>query len=352
MKQVKPITQLSLFGVHQIEAQLDRIGDPLVVIAKYVDFNIFRTQLETALDWDASKPQVGRPRYDMVAMFKMLFLQHLYGLSDQALEFQITDRASFRRFLNWGDGQAPDATTFRQFREELIEAKCCDALFQAVLDRLNDAGFICNKGVMTDAVVHEVPIRQETPKQKEIVKQGELPEEWSKPAVAAQKDLDATWGEKRGEQFFGYKNHILADACSKVILKYTVTGANVHDSQATSILLRDESLRGQPIWGDSAYHNEELAKLYKSLDMIDMTNERAYRNHPLNEAQEAMNRIRSTVRARVEHIFGYMDNSMNGLYNEVIGFARNSFKIGMTNITFNLCRMVQLLSGKAQLLKV
>lgn len=56
-------------------------------------------------------------------MFKILVLQALYSLSDEATEFQIKDRLSFQRFLGLRlDGRVPDATTVWLFREQLVKA--------------------------------------------------------------------------------------------------------------------------------------------------------------------------------------------------------------------------------------
>ena len=41
----------------------------------------------------------GRPRFAPLLTFKVLVLQSLHGLADDALCFQITDRNSFRAFL-------------------------------------------------------------------------------------------------------------------------------------------------------------------------------------------------------------------------------------------------------------
>jgi IS5 family transposase len=37
-------------------------------------------------------------------MFKILILQQLYNISDEALEYQVKDRLSFMEFLNLGLG--------------------------------------------------------------------------------------------------------------------------------------------------------------------------------------------------------------------------------------------------------
>lgn len=46
-----------------------------------------------------------------------------------------------------------------------------------------------------------------------------------------QKDIDARWTKKRGHHYYGYKNHINVDVKHKLIRRYQVTSAEVHDSQ-------------------------------------------------------------------------------------------------------------------------
>jgi len=40
--------------------------------------------------------------------------------------------------------------------------------------------------------------------------------------------------------------------------------------------------------------------------------EKGYRNKPLSEKQKASNKEKSRTRARVKHLFGFVENSMNG----------------------------------------
>src|SRR5262245_48864630 len=74
--------------------------------------------------------------------------------------------------------------------------------------------------------------------ENETVKAGQTPTEWEKnPAKLRQKDRDARWTKKHGNSFFGYKNHVNVDARHKLIGRYEVTDAAVHDSQALDALL-------------------------------------------------------------------------------------------------------------------
>ena len=106
--------------------------------------------------------------------------------------------------------------------------------------------------------------------------------------------------------------------------------------------LLTEKDEGQPLYADSAYTGEDQEKVYKKKKVINKINEKGYRNNPLTEEQKANNKEKSKTRARVEHLFGFVENSMNGSFIRTIGIARAKAKIGMMNLTYNICRCVQL----------
>lgn len=66
--------------------------------------------------------------------------------------------------------------------------------------------------------------------------------------------------------------------------------------------------------------------------------ERGARGITLTKKQKISNRKKSKIRARVEHVFDFMTNSMKGIYVRAIGLARATFSIIMMNLTYNLCR--------------
>ena len=74
--------------------------------------------------------------------------------------------------------------------------------------------------------------------------------------------------------------------------------------------------------------------------------ERAYRNRPLTEEQKESNRQKSKIRARIEHVFGYMSQSMKGFYLRYIGRRRNVAAIGLINLIDNLARYEQIVRLK------
>ena len=86
----------SVFESENQSSRLNVIGNPLERLSSLVDFEIFRPTLEASLFTGERKGNAGRPPIDCVLMFKILFLQRYYGLSDHQIEYQIVDRTSFR----------------------------------------------------------------------------------------------------------------------------------------------------------------------------------------------------------------------------------------------------------------
>jgi IS5 family transposase len=200
-----------------------------------------------------------------------------------------------------------------------------------------------NEGKIIDASFVEVPRQRNNREENKQIRQGEIPERFeANPHVKSQKDIDARWTKKNNVNFFGYKNHARQDAGSKFITGYKVTDASVHDSQATEELL-DENDKGEDFYADSAYSGEPQEKIIAGKEMNNMVCEKGARNRPLTEAQIASNREKSKVRSRVEHIFGFMEMSMNGMYIHCIGIKRASAIIGLMNLTYNMFRKIQLM---------
>jgi IS5 family transposase len=78
------------------------------------------------------------------------------------------------------------------------------------------------------------------------------------------------------------------------------------------------------------------------MKVINKVIEKGYRNKPFCEKQKASNKEKTRTRARVEHLFGFVENSMNGSFVRTIGLERARVKIGMVKLTYNICRCVQL----------
>ena len=235
------------------------------MIDRVVPFESFRAEIEAAVltPADEKKSNAGRKPIDVIVMFRMLVLQSLYNLSDEQAEYQVHDRMSFTRFLRLGfEDSIPDATTLWLFRETLAKAGLIERLFERFGHHLEAKGYIARGGQMVDATIVPVPKQRNSREENEAVKIGKTPEEWEKdPAKNRQKDKDARWTKKHGKSFFGYKNHVNADARHKLIRQYDVTDASVHDSQKFDALVNQANTSAD-VYADSAYRSTETeAKL-------------------------------------------------------------------------------------------
>ena len=85
------------FDIEYRLEQLSKCGDPLVKLKEIVPWTSFRNELSKIHEKER-KSTAGRKPYDTVLMFKILILQSLYNLSDEAMEYQVRDRLSFMRF--------------------------------------------------------------------------------------------------------------------------------------------------------------------------------------------------------------------------------------------------------------
>lgn len=114
----------------------------------------------------------------------------------------------------------------------------------------------------------------------------------------------------------------------------------MHDSQALDDLLEEKD-KGQDFYADSAYTGKEQEKTVDKYGMSNKVHEKGYRNKSLTEEQKIRNREKSKIRARVGHVFGFMEQSMNGLVVKSIGINRATGIIGLINLTYNLFRYEQ-----------
>lgn len=317
--------------------KLSELGDSLERLNNAINWEIFRPTLNKVFKKQA-KGAGGRPPYDYLLLFKVLVLQRIYNLSDDQTEYQINDRMSFMRFLglHLGD-RVPDAKTIWLFRDTLTKANVIRELFNIFNKQLEEAHLITRTGTIVDATFVEAPRQHNSKDERDDIKQGKIPEEWQKPKnknKLRQKDVDATWTRKGNQTYYGYKDHVKADADSKLITDYAVTTASTHDSQPMPEMINSKD---NVIYADSAYWGKVVAgKLPK--DVINMIHERGTKAQPLSEEQRKNNKKKSKVRCRIEHIFGFMTNSMHGITVRSIGIERAAFNIGLSNLIYNLCR--------------
>lgn len=355
--------QMDLLIDEKIYQRLDKMNDPLARLDAIMDWARFVAIIDEMRPDKTKDGNGGRPPISSEILFKGLLIAEIYNISDEQLEYQITDRASFSRFcgLEFG-GKSPDSTSFRLIREKLKETGKYEDLFNTLMEALSTVGLEYSKCAIVDATFVDAPRNRTLNKaQREALKEhdknpeSELPFEIDKEQIYSleshlsetdrtmshklrQTDTDARWAKKGEEVHFGYKDHVVVDAATKLIIAHEVTAANVPDVQELVEVVPEET---EIVYDDAGYVGEKIDLKLKAKcpDVEHFTSKKAQKNKPLTKEQKEYNRqIVSHVRARVEHVFGRMTYCMGGLTVRTIGMARAKCQITLRNFAYNIMR--------------
>lgn len=355
--------QPGFFDRDERYAVLSSAGDPLERLAAVVDFELFRAELDAALDRSA-RARGGRPPYDAVLMFKVLVLQTLYTLSDDQTEYQLKDRLSFMRFCGLAlEDRVPDAKTIWLFREQLTKAGAIQRLFQRFDAALRNAGYLAMGGQIVDATVIQARRPRLSKDEKATVKGGGIPDGWSK-AKGAQMDTDGRWTLKRGRKraaesgappersrselvipVFGYKNHLGIDRRHGFIRSFAVTDAARHDGRQLGRVL-DPHNTASAVWADSAYRSAANVALLVRRGLVPQFQRSKPRGRPMPPHITRGNASRARVRVAIEHVFAAQKCRL-GLVIRSIGLARATARLGLANLVTNMTRLVWFASRAA-----
>jgi transposase, IS5 family len=343
-------------GEERLKA-LSASGDPLERLAQVVDFEVFRCDLKAALS-RSDRMKGGRPPHDAVLMFKVLVLQTLYTLSDEQTEYQLKDRLSFMRFVGLAlHDPVPDAKTIWLYREQLARAGAAEKLFARFDALLREKGWLAMSGQIIDATVIQARRPRLTQAEKDTIKGGGTPAEWS-PARRAQIDREGRWTIKRGRKreaapgenqkrqveivvpVFGYKNHIGIDRAHGFLRRYTVTNAAAYDGgQLGAVLDRDNT--ASDVWADTAYRSAANLALLERRGFRPQFQRKKPKGKKMPDHIARGNATRARVRSRVEHVFAAQKCRL-GLVIRTVGMVRARVKIGLANLAYNFTRLVWL----------
>jgi IS5 family transposase len=350
--------QAGFFDLDERYRVLSAAGDALERLAGAVDFELFRPELETALQ-RSDRSRGGRPPYDAVLMFKVLVLQTLYTLSDDQTEYQLKDRLSFMRFVGLAlHDPVPDAKTIWLFREQLTRVGAVERLFRRFDAALREKGLLAMGGQILDATVVQARPARLTAEEKTVIRGGGTPAGWS-PARRAQIDRDGRWTLKRGRKrpppengtnqrqrveiavpVFGYKNHVGIDRAHGLIRTWTVTHAATHDGGQLQDLL-DAGNTASAVWADTAYRSTANLAVLAQRGLTARLQRPKPRGKPMPLHVRRGNATRGRVRAAVEHVFACQKQRLR-LVVRTVGLARATTKLGLANLAYNLLRLTWL----------
>lgn len=332
-------SQLTFFDYSRRMEKVEEY-DRLPALKGLVPWEQFRGLLEKATRKLREESVGGRPAFDAVKMFRILVLQRLYNLSDDALEFRLNDSLSFQRFVGIGSSETvPDAKTIWHFREQLTQSGAVKKLFARFEEHLALQGYQATSGTIMDATVVEVPRKGFTSSEDyKQVKSGELPKKWTGNVNRMrQLDRDARFTVKGGKFLYGYKNHINVDVKYKLIRECEVTAASVNESLVAAKLLNQKN-RSASVYGDSAYDTKRVSTTIKKLNLrSEIQRQRRHPSIPEDKFKK-YNAKRSIVRRRVEHIFGHQVVSMKAKVLRYVGKLRVEAATVLNNLVYNMSR--------------
>jgi IS5 family transposase len=301
-------TLVDFFFREQYNEKVKPLGDKLSEIGESIDWDAFRPTLESLYKNDTERG--GRPNIDVIIMFKVLVIQQLFSLSDEALERDIADRISFKMFLGT-TGIIPDSTTIWLFRERLAKSGKEKDVWDELQRQLDGMNLKSGKVVMQDAAfITSDPghARSDEPRGSE---------------AKTRRSRDGTWAKKGDKSFFGYKMHAKMDKDHQLIREVEVTEASRHDSQI------DLANEGEVRYTDKGYFGAKTKGYNASMN-------KAVRGHPLSYWDEMRNKRISRTRSPVERCFAFVRRTCKAGHVLVTTIRRASVKIIVTAIVFNL----------------
>lgn len=331
---------ISLFANDDRARKRDTLGDPLQVLDRHIDFAAIAAVIDAKVKLGGSG-RGGRPPYPTVLMVRLLVLQQLYNLSDDALEYQVLDRGSFQRFLGLThSGRVPDAKTIWVWRERLKQHDLIGDISAAVSGQLSRAGFIARGGQIIDASIVNAPIQRNSREENAAINQGNIPEDWN-AAKLAQKDVEARWTTKHRTHYYGYKLHANTDQRWGFIRAAEVTVASVNDTRVFETLL-DPLNTSRDVYADRGYAKRERERDLKTQGYRPQIQRKGDAHRPLSKAQQRRNRRIAKQRAFGEHPFARLAQ-MGGKCIRTIGLLRAQVQLGLKVAVHNLQRLSRLL---------
>ena len=188
---------------------------------------------------------------------------------------------------------------------------------------LMERGLILKKGTIVDSTIISAPSSTKNKEKK--------------------RDPDACQTKKGNTWHFGYKAHIGVDRESSIVHTVKATAANVHDVTMTPELLHGEE---ETVHGDSGYlgaetRNDAIGRNTANKKIRYKINRRPSqsknRSNRSREQIKRREREKSSVRAKVEHVFVVVKGQLKFKKTRYRGLRKQDAKI---NIVFALANLI------------
>jgi IS5 family transposase len=275
-----------------------------------------------------SSGRVGRQPVGVAKMLRMYLLQQWYGLADEALEDAIYDSQALREFvgIDLPLESVPDATTLLKFRRLLLDNDLTKALFEEINAHLAQQGLLMRAGTIVDATIIAAPS--------------------STKNASGQRDPEMHQAKKGNQWHHGMKAHIGVDAESGLVHSLVSTAANVNDVTQAGALLHGQEADA---FGDAGYRGVDKREEAQG-PQWHIAMQPGKRKHlsdsALGQMLEQVEKIKASIRAKVEHPFHVIKNLFRHKKTRYRGLAKNHAQL------FSLFGLANLMLAKKRLLAI
>lgn len=290
------------------------------------------------------KSNRGRKAFDPLFMLRICLIKRRFGLTNSQMCFMLRFNCLYQYVANLvtpNFDNIPDKKTIWKYENLFSKTGLFEHLFNKFSDTITEEfKELCNsENIIIDSSFAEAPKQRNTPEENQLIKDGKGQELWNnQPHKKCHKDIDARWTKKANLPYFGYKAHAKVGEKTKFIHTLETTSANVHDSTVVVQLIR-ESDKGKTVFLDSGYcGSKSLEEAVETYGIIGKAISKNYRSKDLSAEQKAENTAIAKIRCRVEHVFGYIEQSMRGFIVRSVGKVRAKANIFLTGLIYNLER--------------
>ena len=282
----------SMFGHYAYQSIIARHKNHLLVrLNEHVDLSFIADIVA-----DCYCADNGRPAYHPVIMFKILFLQTLYNVSDEKIIELVDTNILFRYFVGLSlEDDIPDRTLLGKFRARLGEDKF-NQIFNQIIRLASQVGLVDNRLRLIDcsAIKAKVDLyRCRKAKKDNNDDQSYLDQNTTDP--------EASVGCKtKKSKWYGYKSGIIMDAESEIVTAVKTTTAKIADTNHLQDLVkRDKDVSGgtKRICGDKGFlgHNRFLSQNNIVNNII--------RRDNMKKPRRLLYYLDKTIRPIIEHKF-------------------------------------------------
>lgn len=262
-------------------------GDPLY--ERIVPKDHFLRQLAQVVDFkkvnamtsDLYSKEMGRPCWEPALLFKMIFLQFLYDISDREIEDQVRYNIAYKWFVGLNAEELPpDHSTLSIFRDRL-GAERFQKIFNWIVEEAKSRGLVSDRMHVIDSTDIQAKadlFKIGVEKNKERDKRDK---DGGNPTTGSHPERDARWGFKRKDKpFFGFKFHGGMDADSEIITKCEITPGNKADINSFFKVMNGKA---EGVTADKAYDAMWVHYLLRGFGIQDWIYRKKRRNNKVRE---------------------------------------------------------------------